>query len=89
MMIKKTNQQVSTKLDGEVVLLELLSGKYFTLNEVGAFLWAHLDEPKSQEDLVRALVCEYEVDASTAESDVALLVSALASAGFVVQDSTA
>jgi hypothetical protein len=41
----------------------------FTLNEVGAYLWEHLAEPASFEDLKASLLGEYDVSAETAEAD--------------------
>ena len=36
------------------------------LNETGAFLWKKLEQDRTREDLVRAMVAEYEVDEATA-----------------------
>lgn len=44
------------------------------LNETGAFLWKKLTEDVREEDLVEALLAEYEVDRRTAERDVHALV---------------
>ncbi len=41
-----------------------------TLNETGAFLWNKLVGGATEEDLVTALLNEYEVDKSVAETDV-------------------
>ena len=41
-----------------------------TLNETGAFLWERLHKESSCEDLVDALLCEYEVEKAVAERDV-------------------
>ena len=46
-----------------------LSG-VITLNEVGAFLWEKLSADTTQEELVRALLDEYDVDEATAREDI-------------------
>ena len=46
-----------------------LSG-VITLNEVGAFLWEKLSADTTQEELVRALLDEYDVDEATARADI-------------------
>lgn len=46
------------KFDGTVVL-----------NEVSAFLWEKLQRPTTQEELLRALLDEYEVSRERAEKD--------------------
>ena len=55
-----------------------------SLNESGAFLWEQLKSDRTKEDLVRALMDEYEaVDNATAEKDVVEFISLLKSHGFL------
>ena len=42
----------------------------YTLNETGAFVWEHIDGKNSIEDLIAAVVNEYETDKETATIDV-------------------
>lgn len=54
------------------------------LNGSGAFLWKALEkEDKSTEDLVKALLDEYEIDAETAKKDVKDFVDRLKGAKIV------
>lgn len=48
-----------------------------TLNETGEFIWDKLSEDRSEEDLVNAILSEYEVDKQTAEKDVKSFVDTL------------
>jgi len=48
-------------LDGEAVVLELESGRYFGLNETGTRMWLLLQEHGSVEAALRALLSEYDV----------------------------
>lgn len=48
-----------------------------TLNEVGAFLWKLLEQDCTAEDLVEALLSEYDVTADIASADVARFVANL------------
>lgn len=54
-----------------------------TLNESGAFLWNQLAEEKTEEELVSALLEEYDTDAETAAADVKEFLQALAEKGVV------
>ncbi|MBQ7235876.1 MAG: PqqD family protein [Clostridia bacterium] len=54
-----------------------------TLNEVGAFLWKKLESGATEEDLVAALLSEYEVEKDVAEADVKKFVDKLINAGLV------
>ena len=41
-----------------------------TLNETGGFLWEKLSEGATEEELVKAILDEYEIDEATAKKDV-------------------
>lgn len=41
-----------------------------TLNEVGAFLWNHIEECENEEELLKTLLSEYDVDEETAKTDI-------------------
>ena len=48
-----------------------------TLNETGAFIWEKLQQPCTAEDLVQALLAEYDVPKDVADADVTAYVAAL------------
>ncbi|MGH9313768.1 MAG: PqqD family protein [Vicinamibacterales bacterium] len=74
---------VFRELDGEAVLLNLDTGTYFGLNDVGTRMW-RLIEQHGRLDAVRdAIVGEFEVDTSTAERDLLALAAALHEKGLV------
>lgn len=41
-----------------------------TVNELGAFLWEKLQQDITKEELVEAVLAEYEIDQETVEKDV-------------------
>ena len=49
-------------LDGEAVVLEIESGRYFGLNETGTRMWLLLQEHGSVERVLRDLLAEYDVN---------------------------
>ena len=53
------------------------------LNEVSAFLWLQLLEDKSENDLLKAVLSEYDVDKETAASDIKVFIKELAAAGVI------
>jgi len=53
----------------EIVLLHLGEGVYFSLNNVGAFIWSHLEHNAQIESIVDAIMTEYDVDAVRATRD--------------------
>ncbi|MBM6896269.1 PqqD family protein [Pseudoflavonifractor capillosus] len=54
-----------------------------TLNETGAFLWKQLEQACTQEQLVQALLQEYEVSQEKAQESVEQFLGELQSNGFV------
>ena len=71
------------ELDGEAVLLNLESERYFGLDDVGTRVWQHLLEHRRLDRVCAELLKEYEVDESTLRADVLRLVQELVEAGIV------
>ena len=53
------------------------------LNETGAVLWKTLEKGATKEQLVKALLAEYDVDETTAEKDVSAFIEKLQEAKLV------
>jgi hypothetical protein len=70
-------------LDGEAIILNLASGMYFGLDEVGTRAWMLLAESSSIRRVVEVMKDEYDVDAAVLERDVLELVSQLTDKGLV------
>lgn len=54
----------------EIVVLDLNTSAYFSLNEVGAFVWERLGKGQSLEEIALALCEDYEVDDKQARKDI-------------------
>ena len=54
-----------------------------TLNDTGAFLWEKLKEETSEDQLVEALLAEYDVDEATARRSVNAFVGKLKGNGLI------
>ena len=74
---------LSRTLDGEAVLLDLASGRYFGLNEVGTRVWELLGAGKSIAEIREVLLAEFDVPPDVLERDVSELLDALRSRGLV------
>lgn len=74
---------VSRELEGEAVMLNLESGVYFGLDEVGTRIWALIQEHRSLRKVFEAMLREYDVAPSTLESDLLRLVEQLWAKGLV------
>ena len=71
------------ELSGEAVLLNLASGKYYGLDEVGTRIWLLLSEHKSLENAYQLLLKEYDVEEDRLRTDLFNLVEDLARNGLI------
>ena len=76
-LVKVPDDVLSRELDGEAVLLDLRSGKYFGLNGTGALVWQLLKDGLEREEIAQRLTDEYEVDIDRARADVDTFIKSL------------
>lgn len=74
-----SSELISANLDGEVVILGYKSGSYYSLNQVGVFIWELLQEPRMVSDLRDAILAEYDTQPAQCERDLLALLEELAS----------
>ena len=74
------------ELDGESVILNLDSGYYFGLDEVGTRMWALLRDSESIQAAYEALLADYEVEPDSLQRDLVELVSKLVDNGLMRVD---
>jgi hypothetical protein len=88
-MFKLSHDVVFRDLDGEAVILDLATGTYFGLNEVGTRVWQLLDEGRDLSQVVETVALEYDADRATIARDVARLIEDLQARRLVVSDGPA
>ena len=71
------------ELDGEAVLLNLASERYFGLDDVGTRIWQHLSTDGRLDRVCERMQAEFDVDAETLRADVLRLVEELIAVGIV------
>ena len=78
-MYRLTQNQISSELAGETVILNHAAGMYYGLNEVGTFAWDLLKQsPMSFDDLKEHVMANFEVDEQTCTNDLQQLLNDLA-----------
>jgi hypothetical protein len=82
-IVTATQGQVSSDLAGEAVILDLTSGVYYGLNEVGAKIWHLIQQPCTVQALQHTLLQEYDVDPEVCTQDLFQLLQELQVAGLV------
>jgi len=81
--ISRSIDQVSTELQGEIVILNAKSGKYYNLNAVGSRIWGLIEQPCTTLSIIEAILNEYEVDRQQCEDDVCKVLLAMQHSGLV------
>ncbi|MCP9770351.1 PqqD family protein [Lacihabitans sp. LS3-19] len=68
---KLSEQQISTTLSGESVILNHQKGEYYSLDAVGTSIWEMLKEsPKNLEEIVGNILENFETNAVDASQDI-------------------
>jgi hypothetical protein len=86
--VSPCNDVIFKEVGGEAVVLNLETGKYYGLDEVGARMWTLLIEKNQVEAVYRTLVEEFEVSKEQLEQDLLSLVNQLAVNGLLQIDET-
>jgi Coenzyme PQQ synthesis protein D (PqqD) len=77
-IVAATNEQLTARLDDEVVILGFQSGLYYGLDGVGLLIWDLLQQPRTVADIRDAVVAEYDVTPEQCERDLLRLLDELA-----------
>ena len=73
--MKIRKELLKREVGGEAFLVPLGKTVYdsnglFVLTELGAFIWDLLPEAETEEEILRKILSEYEVDEATARADI-------------------
>ncbi len=74
-----------TELDGMLLMLNIDSGSYHSLNPIGARIWQLLESPTTEGALITALTAEFEVTREECAGAVADFLGKLRSRGLLVK----
>ena len=75
-----------TTMEGETVLLDLSSGRYYTLNQLGSVIWEHCTGFTSLRDIHTVLCDRFDVAPERALDDLVNLVNELIQEGLLQQE---
>jgi hypothetical protein len=76
----------STNMDGETVLLDLSTGRYYTLNRVGSVIWEQCTGHHTISDIQTVLCDRFDVASERALDDLVTLVTQLTQEGLLQQE---
>jgi hypothetical protein len=82
-VISVAEGQLASKLNDEVVILNLTSGIYFGLDQVGARVWELLQQHRRFGELRAAILREFDVEPLRCTQDLSDLIGRMESEGIV------
>ncbi len=86
-LIVLSSQAVSCELGGETVILDIHSGQYFALSEIGGQIWSLLESPCSFSSLCNQLMNEYDIEPEQCHANVSAFLQELSKHG-LIEEST-
>ena len=70
----------------QIVILNLDSGRYFSLNSTGTMIWSAILEKRSLDGIVEQLCASFEIDEATAREDAKTMIDDFLSRGIIQAD---
>jgi len=61
MTVRQAEDQISSKLDNEAVLMSIDNGEYYKMNPIATDIWEMISNPKKISDIINTLLQEYDV----------------------------
>ncbi|MEM4260745.1 MAG: PqqD family peptide modification chaperone [Candidatus Woesearchaeota archaeon] len=77
LLIVTSKDQIFRDVGEETVILNLKTGLYCGLNEVGTYIWSQIKEPKTIQDILDMVLKEYDVDPEQCKHDLLKLLQQL------------
>ncbi|MDY6793198.1 MAG: PqqD family protein [Thermodesulfobacteriota bacterium] len=74
----KTTENIAWRnVNDEIVILNLKSGEYFTLNDVAQCIWKAITDEKSVEEIKVKIIDEYDVSHEKADREIEDFISSM------------
>ncbi|MCC7369096.1 MAG: PqqD family protein [Chloroflexi bacterium] len=80
---RRRSEIETATLDDHVILIDVTSGAYHTLNHTGAVIWDWCDGTHSVEEIARGLAATYGIGVELAQVDVLHVLAQLKRAGLL------
>lgn len=82
---QRNSNTISSRLQDDLVMMDIDKGKYFSLNPVATRIWDLIEKPLSLDELCKLLMEEYEVEAEQCRTDVDEVLAEMVRLGVVLE----
>ena len=69
-LIHRTASVLTAEIDKQIVMMDVESGRYLGLDDIGSVIWQRLETPRTFGDLIDGLTADYDADRSIIADDV-------------------
>ena len=76
---------MTADMNGSAVTMDIMTGKYYNMGEVGGVIWNMLSTEKTIDELVNALTKEYSVSAAQCKKDITPFLQSLVDKGLLIE----
>lgn len=76
---------MTADMNGSAVMMDIMTGKYYNLGQVGGRIWEILEEPMTVAALVKKLTDEYDVSAEQCRTDILPFLDTLLERGLLLE----
>ncbi|MBS1780551.1 MAG: PqqD family protein [Bacteroidetes bacterium] len=83
--LSRGDQYIFNEVDGEIVMMNITTGLYVSLNETAKQIWNMLEKPQPLSAVVDALSVEYNVTREQCEKDVLPFIEQLLERGIAIK----
>jgi hypothetical protein len=67
---KRNQDNISSKIQNEIIMVNVQQGTYFALNPVGTRIWELIKSPQSIDAICERLLAEYDIEPENCRAEV-------------------
>jgi len=83
--LARGDQYIYNEVDGEVVMMNITTGLYISLNETAKQIWNMMEQPQQLSAIIDVLALEYNVTPEQCEKDVLPFIEQLLERGIAIK----
>ena len=83
-LFQRIHKPIQNEIDGELVILNIETSEYFTLNKVGTVIWNYLNTQRTFSQIVDYLISEYNISKQQCEGEVQDFLNEMVTNGIIV-----
>ena len=84
-LLRRREGLMTANMNGSAVMMDISTGKYYNLGEIGGRIWELLEEPMTVAALVKKLTAEYDVSVAQCRADILPFLTKLVERGLVLE----